>query len=118
NSDGTAQAYPPIAIGKDLAGRVGATVGSVITAISPQGELSPFGPIPKYQRFKVIGIFKSGFYDYDSSWAFTRLADAQQLFGLGDLATVIELKIDDIYKAVQISTQIEQAAGQGFIPPN
>ena len=110
--------YPPIVIGKDLADRVGATVGMVVTAISPQGELSPFGPIPKYQRFKVIGIFKSGFYDYDSSWAFIRLQDAQQLFGLGDIATVIELKIDDIYKAGEISTQIEQAAGQSFMTRN
>ena len=110
--------YPPIVIGKDLADRVGATVGMVITAISPQGELSPFGPIPKYQRFKVIGIFKSGFYDYDSSWAFIRLGDAQQLFGLGDIATVIEVKIDDIYKAGEISTQIEQAAGPGFMTRN
>jgi lipoprotein-releasing system permease protein len=110
--------YPPIVIGKDLADRVGATVGTVVTAISPQGELSPLGMIPKYQRFKVIGIFKSGFYDYDSSWAFIRLEDAQQLFGLGDIATVIELKIDDIYKAGEISTQIEQAAGQGFMARN
>jgi lipoprotein-releasing system permease protein len=110
--------YPPIVIGKDLADRVGATVGTVITAISPSGELSPFGLLPKYQRFKVIGIFKSGFYDYDSSWAFIRLQDAQQLFGLGDIATVIELKIDDIYKAGEISTQIEQAAGSGFMTRN
>jgi lipoprotein-releasing system permease protein len=110
--------YPPIVIGKDLADRVGATVGTVVTAISPQGELSPLGMVPKYQRFKVIGIFKSGFYDYDSSWAFIRLEDAQQLFGLGDIATVIELKIDDIYKAGEISTQIEQAAGQGFMTRN
>ena len=111
-------AYPPIVIGKDLADRIGATVGTVIQAISPQGELTPVGIVPKYQQFKVVGIFKSGFYDYDSSWAFIRLQDAQQLFGLGDIATVIELKIDDIYQAPQIGTEVERAAGQGFMTRN
>ena len=110
--------YPPIVIGRDLADRIGATVGTVIMAISPQGDISPIGLIPKYQQFKVIGIFKSGFYDYDSSWAFIRLQDAQQLFSLGDIATVIELKVDDIYKVGEISTQIERAAGQGFMTRN
>ena len=114
----SSRAYPPIVIGQDLADRIGATVGTVIQAISPQGELTPVGIVPKYQQFKVVGIFKSGFYDYDSSWAFIRLQDARQLFGLGDIATVIELKIDDIYKAPQIGTEVERTAGQGFMTRN
>ena len=117
-NSGSGTSYPPIVVGRDLADRIGATVGTVITAISPQGELTPVGIVPKYQQFKVVGIFKSGFYDYDSSWAFIRLQDAQQLFGLGDIATVIELKIDDIYKAAEIGTEIERAAGQGFMTRN
>jgi lipoprotein-releasing system permease protein len=71
--------------------------------------------VPKYLRFKVAGIFNSGFYDYDSSWAFTRLSDAQQLFGLGDLISVIEFKLDDIYAASDVGRQLEQAAGRGFM---
>src|SRR5882672_3708106 len=71
--------------------------------------------VPKYLRFKVAGIFNSGFYDYDSSWAFTRLSDAQQLFGLGDLVSVIEFRLDDIYAASEVARQLEQAAGQGFM---
>ncbi|HEX7961016.1 MAG TPA: FtsX-like permease family protein [Terriglobales bacterium] len=110
--------YPPIVIGRDLADRIGATVGTVINAISPQGDTSPIGILPKYQQFKVIGIFKSGFYDYDSSWAFIRLQDAQQLFSLADIATVIELKVDDIYKVGEISNEVERAAGQGFMTRN
>jgi lipoprotein-releasing system permease protein len=66
----------------------------------------------------VAGIFNSGFYDYDSSWSFVRLSDAQQLFGLGDLVSVIEFKVDDIYQAGQISRQLEQAAGKGFMATN
>ena len=111
-------AMPPIILGKDMAGNLGATVGSVVLVTSPQGELTPFGMVPKYSRFRVAGIFNSGFYDYDSSWAFTRLSDAQRLFGLGDLISVIEFKVDDIYKADQVAQQLEEAAGSGFMTTN
>ncbi len=109
---------PPIILGKDMADELGATVGSTVLVTSPQGELTPFGMVPKYDRFRVVGIFDSGFFDYDSSWAFTRLSDAQRLFGLGDLVSVLEFKVDDIYQAEQISGQLEQAAGKGFMATN
>ena len=111
-------AMPPIVLGKDMAESLGATVGSVVLVTSPQGELTPFGMVPKYNRFRVAGIFNSGFFDYDSSWAFVRLADAQQLFGLGDLISVLEFKVDDIYKADKISSDLEDAAGKGFMATN
>jgi lipoprotein-releasing system permease protein len=109
---------PPIVLGKDLAVTLGATLGSVVTVTSPQGELSPLGPVPKYERFKVVGIFNSGFYNYDNAWAFIRLKDAQRLFGLGDVITVMEFKIDDIYKAPEVSDQLAQAAGKGYMATN
>ena len=109
---------PPIILGKDMADELGATVGSVVLVTSPQGELTPFGMVPKYNRFRVSGVFNSGFYDYDSAWAFTGLADAQHLFGLGDLVSVLEFKVDDIYKADLVSHELEQAAGQGFMATN
>ena len=109
---------PPIVLGKEMADELGADVGSVVLVTSPQGELTPFGMVPKYNRFRVAGIFNSGFYDYDSAWAFIRLGDAQRLFGLGDEISVLEFKVDDIYKADQIGRQIEQAAGSGFMSTN
>jgi lipoprotein-releasing system permease protein len=111
-------AMGPIVLGKDMADNLGATVGSVVLVTSPQGELTPFGMVPKYSRFRVVGIFNSGFFDYDSSWAFARLSDAQQLFGLGDLISVIEFKIDDIYKAPEIAAHLKQQAGRGFDTTN
>jgi lipoprotein-releasing system permease protein len=109
---------PPIILGRDMSYDLGAAVGSVVLVTSPQGELTPFGMVPKYSRFRVVGIFDSGFFDYDSSWAFTRLSDAQKLFGLGDLISVIEFKIDDIYKADEVSRELEDAAGKGFMTTN
>ena len=108
----------PIVLGKDMADQLGATVGSVVTATSPQGELTPFGIVPKYARFKVVGIFSSGFYDYDNTWAFIRLSDAQRLFDLSDVISVLEFKVDDIYKAGEIGRQLEAAAGKGFMSTN
>jgi lipoprotein-releasing system permease protein len=116
-------AMPPIILGKDMADELGATVGSVVLVTSPQGELTPFGMVPKYIRFRVAGIFNSGFFDYDSSWAFIRLADAQELFGLGDVISVIQFKIDDIYQAGDVANALEQAAdsataSHGFMTTN
>jgi len=111
-------AMPPIVLGKEMADQLGATVGSVVLVTSPQGELTPFGMVPKYNRFHVVGIFNSGFFDYDSSWAFARLSDAQRLFGLSDLISVLEFKVDDIYQAAPISRQLEDAAGKGFMATN
>ncbi|MGH9670662.1 MAG: FtsX-like permease family protein, partial [Terriglobales bacterium] len=112
------QTVPPIVLGKGAADELGATVGSVVLVTSPQGELTPFGLVPKYVRFKVVGIFESGFYDYDTAWAFTRLANAQRLFGLGDVVSVIEFKVDDLDRAGEIGNQLELAAGQGFMSTN
>jgi lipoprotein-releasing system permease protein len=113
------KSIPPIVLGKDLAETIGATVGSTIMIISPQGELSPIGMMPKYQQFKVTGIFRSGFYNYDSAWAFVRLSDAQRLFSLPDtVISVIEFKIDDLYKAEEVGNVLEKAAGPGFVAKN
>jgi lipoprotein-releasing system permease protein len=111
-------AMPPIVLGKDMADSLGASVGSVVTVVSPQGELTPFGTVPKYTRFRVVGIFHSGFFDYDSGWAFTRLSDAQRLFGLSDLISVIEFKVDDLDNAAAIARDVESAAGHGFMTTN
>jgi len=112
------QAVPPIVIGKDLAETIGAKVGDGVLVTSPQGELTPLGLVPRYQRFQVVGIFKSGFYQYDSSYAFVRLYDAQKLFSEPDLISVISFKVDDLYHADRVGREIEAAAGKGFQTTN
>ena len=114
----TAQATPPIVIGQDIATTIGAEVGDTILVTSPQGELTPLGLVPKYQRYTVAGVFNSGFYQYDSSYAFIRLADAQRLFSEPDLISAISFKVDDMDRADVIARQIEQAAGPGYESTN
>jgi len=109
---------PPIVIGNELALTLGATVGDTLLVTSPQGELTPLGLLPRYQRFRVVGIFASGFYQYDSSYAFMRLADSQRLFSEPDLISVMSFRIDDLYRAQQVGHALEQAAGPGFQATN
>ncbi len=111
-------APPPIVIGYDLADSIDAKVGATVLVTSPQGDLTPLGLIPKFQRFRVAGIFHSGFYQYDSSMAFMRLADAQRLFSEPDVISVIAFKVDDLYHADAIGREIEKAAGPGFLTTN
>jgi lipoprotein-releasing system permease protein len=115
NPDGT---LPPLVLGSDLADQIGASVGDSVLVTSPQGELTPFGLVPKYERFQVVGIFHSGFYQYDSSFALARLTDIQHLFGEPDIVSIISFKVDDLYHADRIGKEIEQAAGSGFMTNN
>jgi lipoprotein-releasing system permease protein len=109
---------PPIVLGSDLVEQIGAQVGDSVLLTSPQGELTPLGLAPKYERFRVAGIFHSGFYQYDAAYAFMRLTDAQQLFSEPDLLSVVSFKIDDLNRAPQIGRAIEQAAGRGYMTTN
>jgi lipoprotein-releasing system permease protein len=110
--------YPALVLGKDIAEQIGAQVGDSVLVTSPQGELTPLGLAPKYQRFRVAGIFHSGFYQYDAAMAFMRLSDAQSLFSEPDLLSVISFKVDDMYKAPQIARAIEHEAGRGYMSTN
>lgn len=118
SEDQSGEHTPPIVIGYDLADSIGASVGDTVMVTSPQGDLTPYGLIPRYQRFQVVGIFHSGFYQYDSSFGFIRLSDAQALFGEPDLVSVISFRVDDLYHADVISDEIENAAGPGFTTTN
>ena len=109
---------PPLVLGSDLADQIGAGVGDSVLVTSPQGELTPFGLVPKYERFQVVGVFHSGFYQYDSSFALARLTDIQHLFGEPNVVSIISFKVDDMYHADRIGKEIEKAAGSGFMTNN
>ncbi len=117
-SNNAATSLPPVVIGSDLAESLGTQVGDSVLVTSPQGELTPLGLQPRYARYRVTGIFHSGFYQYDNSYAFMRLADAQRLFSEPDLVSVLSFKVDDLYNAAAIGRELEHAAGPGFQTTN
>src|SRR5947209_7959945 len=82
--------------GSRLAQAAGDTLHSPVTVISYQGQLTPLGPVPTLFHFQGAGIFESGLYDLDSTWAFTTLASAQRVFDLADVVNSIEIRLDNI----------------------
>jgi lipoprotein-releasing system permease protein len=102
---------PGIILGTKLAQQIGMMPGSVLRVMSPDGELTPFGPRPNIQRFKVVGLFESGFFELDQSWAFTTLKAAQDIFSLSDVVNAIEVKLDDINLADQVAAEAEKVIG-------
>jgi lipoprotein-releasing system permease protein len=84
-----------VAIGARLAEALGATVGSQISLISPQGQTTPFGTVPRIVSYTVAAIFEVGVYDYDKAFVIMPIADAQTLLLLGDAVGMIEVQTTD-----------------------
>jgi lipoprotein-releasing system permease protein len=107
--------FPGIILGARLAQNTGMLLHSVATVISPQGELTPFGPTVTRYQFRVVGIFESGFYEIDSNYAFTALPTAQMVFDVGNVVSSIELRLDDIYQAPEVAIAAQKIAGPGLV---
>ncbi|MBN1827522.1 MAG: lipoprotein-releasing ABC transporter permease subunit [Deltaproteobacteria bacterium] len=103
-----------IVIGKELAGNMGVLLNDSIEVLSPMGVPTPLGMAPRIKKFKVAGIFDSGFYEYDSSLAFLSLTDAQNFLNMKDLVTGIEVKLKNIYSAREVAAAIEKKLGYPY----
>ena len=101
-------------IGKQLAEEWKIIPGDYVTLTSPQGRLTPFGMVPRTRRFRVAGVFDSGFYDYDENWCFMTLAAAQALSGTGDIVNVLEFRLFNPERAPEIAQVLELEAGPSF----
>ncbi len=103
-----------ILIGTDLASQLRLQVGDDVTLVTPEGTLSPMGLIPRSRRLHVVGVFKLGLYELDSSFAFISLATAERIFN-ADRPALIELKVADLYQAPAIANQIPEQLGRQYI---
>ncbi len=106
---------PGIILGKELAKNLHVDIGYKIRLFSPSGPLTPMGVIPKIKTCRVVGIFDTGMYEYDSSLAYISLTTAQDFLELGSNVHGLELKVDDIYKASAIASELEEKLGFGYI---
>ncbi|ACV69517.1 lipoprotein-releasing ABC transporter permease subunit [Desulfohalobium retbaense] len=99
--------YPGIILGQDLADRLGVFSGRTINLLSPSGQSSAAGFSPKIKIFRVVGVFESGMYEYDSSLAYVGLPAARDLLGFGgELVTGLEVRLADVYQAPQIGEAV------------
>ena len=101
-------------VGKQLADEWKIAPGDYVTVMSPQGRLTPFGLLPRTRRFRVAGIFDSGFYDYDANWCFLKMDAAQSLAGAADVVNVLEFRLQNPEAAPSIARAIEAQSGTGF----
>ncbi|MBO0797230.1 MAG: ABC transporter permease [Blastocatellia bacterium] len=114
---GSEEPIEGLILGKELARKMGLGVNNLVTVISAQSRLTPLGlqPRPRYTKFRVVGIFSSGFTLYDENWAYISLTAAQRLSGSGRTASMIQMKVDDIYAVKEIAEKVRQVAGPGFM---
>jgi lipoprotein-releasing system permease protein len=106
---------PGIILGSKLAEETGMLLDSVVTVISQNGELTPtMGVRPSIRKFRVVGIFDTGFYEIDDLWAFTTLQAVQRTFSLPDLVNSVEINVDDLERAPEIAQDVEKAAGKRY----
>jgi lipoprotein-releasing system permease protein len=106
--------YPGIVLGRELARNLGVVEGDMIYVISPLGMLSPIGHIPAMKQFQVTGFFESGMYEYDGSFAYIHLNEAQKMLRLDHAVTGIEVRVRDIYQAREIGEKIISVLGYPY----
>ena len=100
-----------IAIGSRLAEALGAQVGSEISLISPQGQTTPFGTVPRIVSYKVGAIFEIGVYDYDKAYVIMPIEDAQTLLLMGDTVGMVEIQTVDADRVGQILAPLADKLG-------
>ena len=105
----------PILLGRDLAMKLAVDVGDVVTVLSPEGRLSPVGVIPRATRFQVAGTVRTGLFEFDSEWAYIPLASAQRLFGHEGRASLVEVRLEDIYAVDEAGEAILARLGAGYL---
>ena len=106
---------PPILLGRDLALNLAVDVGDIVTVLSPKGRLSPLGEYPQRVRFKVAGLVRTGLFEFDSEWAYVPLATAQRLFGHEGRASLVEVRLQDIYGVKDAAEAILGRLGEGYL---
>jgi lipoprotein-releasing system permease protein len=109
-----ADGIPAILVGRLLADDLKISAGDYLTLTSPQGSLTPFGMLPRSRRFHVTGIFDSGFYDYDANWTFVTLGAGQAMAGIGDVVSLLEVRVNNLDDAGRVAAEISNRAGSRF----
>jgi lipoprotein-releasing system permease protein len=105
---------PGIVLGRELAKNLGVVQGDVVHLISPRGMLAPTGHVPAMKAFRVSGYFESGMYEFDQTFAYIHLHDAQRLLRMGDAVTGLEVRVHDIYEARAVADSIVSQLGSSY----
>jgi len=117
--DVTLAGEPGIVLGSELAAKLGARPGDRVLLATLQGDAkSAFGYAPKLRPFRVVALFTSGLYTYDSSFGFTSVGASQRFFELGDRVTGVEVKLEDLFAAPREAERLLAASGRPELRAN
>ncbi len=105
---------PGLMVGKELAKHLGLFLGDKVNVISPTGNLTPLGMMPRMKQFRITGIFNTGMFEYDSTLAYVSLRQAQQFFDLDDTVTGIQLRVTDVYHTGDLVRVINSTMGRSY----
>jgi lipoprotein-releasing system permease protein len=112
-------AMPSAVVGSELAARANLRVGDTATVISGEGVLTPLGLAPRLRRVRVVGLFRSGLYEYDASWVYVSLDTAASFAGMDQpAAAVISGDVTDIYAVEQVSARLRERLGPEYTTVN
>ncbi len=111
---GQSEGFPTLILGKELARQIGVHPGDVLTLVSPEGRLTPLGRVPNTRKFRIVGLFDSGMYEYDATMLYMSIEEAERFLGLGDKVTGIEMKVDDIDRSDVIARKVQETLGYPF----
>jgi lipoprotein-releasing system permease protein len=106
---------PPLLLGRELAASLNVGVGDVVSVTSPQGRLTPMGVLPQVKKFRVVGLVRTGLFEFDSSWAYMPLAAAQRLFEDGDRATLVEVRVQEMFEVKRFAREALKRLGEGYV---
>jgi lipoprotein-releasing system permease protein len=109
---------PGIVIGEDLARKFDAAIGDTIMMVNPIGEESAMGMVPKMRKFVLVGIFDAGMYDYNTTFVYISIPEAQRFFNMPDRISGIQVRVDDIYRAAAIAESIQSSIGFPYYTRN
>jgi len=111
STPGSPPQIPGIVLGRELAKNLAVVEGDAIYLISPRGMISPIGHVPTMRQFKVTGFFESGMYEYDQTFAYINIRDAQKIMRLEDSVTGLDIRVTELYDAGQIAQKIADKLG-------
>lgn len=113
-ADWDKDAPAPLVLGTELAGNLGVDIGDEVVLISPQSISTGAGMFPKMKKFRISGLLKTGYYEFDNTIVYAPLADASDFLGLKQGITGLAVKLRNMNLAEKIAPKIQQAVGHGY----
>ncbi len=107
-------APPPLVLGTELADTLGLEIGDDVVLISPQSISTGAGMFPKMKKFRISGLLRTGYYEFDHTIAYTLLPHASDFLGLKNGVTGIAVKVKNINQAEKVADQIQEVAGYNY----